>query len=197
MRSDAQPPRSGGGSRTRNFRSISTLSIYPDPASSQQAFDASGRATERDVAASARSLGLAPWFSARDRSRKQSPARRYELPLRARRVSRCRPHATACPATRAATSLLCRLSGRSRAGPAFRSCGARRYGRPRPPIRPIQHRKRTHSYRSSLRATSAHAGATLAQRMSWWLPSSVPRAIAPSQKWSTNFIARSGRFRID
>src|SRR5215218_5411443 len=91
MRSDAQPPRSGGGSRTRNFRSISTLSIYPDPASSQQAFDASGRATERDVAASARSLGLAPWFSARDRSRKQSPARRYELPLRARRVSRCSP----------------------------------------------------------------------------------------------------------
>src|SRR5215217_4400307 len=47
MRSDAQPPRSDGGSRTRNFRSISTLSMYPDPASSQQAFEASGRSAER------------------------------------------------------------------------------------------------------------------------------------------------------
>src|SRR5215207_2101433 len=78
MRSDAQPPRSGGGSRIRNFRSISTLSIYPDPASSQQALDASGRATERDVAASARSLGLAPWLSARDAGR----------PMHLRRVRR-------------------------------------------------------------------------------------------------------------
>src|SRR5215208_3721334 len=51
MRSDAQPPRSDGGSRTRNFRSISTLLMYPDPASSQQAFEASGRSAEPYLAA--------------------------------------------------------------------------------------------------------------------------------------------------
>src|SRR5215210_5457457 len=80
MRSDAQPPRSGGGSRTRNFRSVSTPSIYPDPASSQQAFEASGRAAERYLAASAPSLGLAPWLSARDAGRPMHLRRVRRLP---------------------------------------------------------------------------------------------------------------------
>jgi len=91
MRSDAQPPRSGGGSRTRNFRSISTLSIYPDPASSQQAFDASARAAERYLAASARSLGLAPWFPHGTRARRCTRAAFGVCPTRTSSPTRSAP----------------------------------------------------------------------------------------------------------